>query len=242
MLNQHIIRIHPNPRFVGATYQVARKRLSKQSRLVTQGRTNDQLQRIRDASGQLVAFVGRQVAFDQRGEFQWRERRGRHGGRGHGQYRRARSRAWLEGVAIGAHRLRRDFHRRRYRRTGRDPANLDDADRQLALLHPAHLLGRERPAGGRMPGGRFLWRWLGRIRAVDLAADLRQPGQRFQLLLGDALPPALPHHHEQYRRRRDDALLPGQLHADRCARRRRLFPRPIPPNESLTLQRCLHHR
>ena len=135
----------------------------------------------------------------------------------------------------------RDVHAGRHRRPRRDPADLDDADRQLALQHPAHLLGRSGAAVGRVPGGRFLRDGLGRVRAALVAGGLRQPRQRLQLLLGDALPQALPHHDDEHRRRGHDALLPDQLHADRCARGRGLLPRPVPPRQSAALQGRLHH-
>ena len=81
-----------------------------------------------------------------------------------------------------------DLHAGRHRRPGRHPAHLDDADRQLALLHPAHLLGRRDQPSVEVPVGDFFADRLGAIRAGLVAGRLRQPGQRVQLLLGDALP------------------------------------------------------
>ena len=63
----------------------------------------------------------------------------------------------------------------------------------MALFHPADLLGRPGAAVGRMSCGRFLRHGLGAICANIVAAGLCESGQRVQLLLGDAVPEALPH-------------------------------------------------
>ena len=73
---------------------------------------------------------------------------------------------------------------------------------QLALRHPALLLGRRDRALGRVPRRRLLRLRLGQVRPDLVAARLRQPRQRVQLLLGDALPQGLQDHHREPRRRR----------------------------------------
>jgi hypothetical protein len=78
-----------------------------------------------------------------------------------------------------AHRAGRDLRAGRHRGARRDPADLDDADRQLALQHPAHLLGRPGAALGRVPGRRLLRLRLGRVRAGLVAGGVRQPGSAF---------------------------------------------------------------
>ena len=55
-------------------------------------------------------------------------------------------------------------------------------------LDPPLLLGRRDRAVGRVPGGRFLRLRLGQVLPDQLAAGVRQSGQRLQLLLADALP------------------------------------------------------
>ena len=55
-------------------------------------------------------------------------------------------------------------------------------------LDPALLLGRRNRALRRMPGGRFLRLRLGQVLPDQLAGRVREPGQRLQLLLADAVP------------------------------------------------------
>ena len=61
------------------------------------------------------------------------------------------------------------------------------------------------------PVGDFFGAGWGQVRADQLARRRRQPGQRLQLLLDDAVPKELPDHHDQHRPRGDDAVLPGDL-------------------------------
>ena len=51
----------------------------------------------------------------------------------------------------------------------------------------AHVLGRRPAAGSRVPARRLLRARLGQVRTHRLARRLRQPRQRVQLLLGDAV-------------------------------------------------------
>ena len=149
----------------------------------------------------------------------------------------------LEDLALRADRCRGDLHARRDRGAGRHPADLDDADRQLALLHPALLLGRRDDSVGRGAGRRLLRQRLGPLRAGELAAGHGQPRQRVQLLLGDAVPQVA--RGSRWRTSIDDepheALLPGQLHAHRRARGRRLLPRAVPAHQPGPVQAGLHH-
>ena len=82
---------------------------------------------------------------------------------GTGAAGRARSRPGLEGLARRVRIKAGDHvHAGRDQGPGRHPAHLDDADRPLALLDPAHLLGRRDRALGRVPGRRLLRLRLGR--------------------------------------------------------------------------------
>ncbi len=85
----------------------------------------------------------------------------------------------------------------------RDPAHLDDADRHLALLDPAHVLGRrDRRPRSKSRSATSSPRAGAALRPDLLARRLRQPGQRLQLLLGDAVPQGRAHHDGEHRRRR----------------------------------------
>ena len=61
--------------------------------------------------------------------------------KGTGAERRARTRPDLEGLALRGDRAQASFHHRRDSRARRHSAHLDDPHRELAFLHPAHLLG-----------------------------------------------------------------------------------------------------
>ena len=91
-----------------------------------------------------------------------------------------------------------------------------------------------------VPVGDFFASGWGGYAQISSLAGVREPRQRLQLLLGDAVPQALPDHGREPRRRRDDALLPDQLRAHRGAGRRRLLPRPVPAGEPAALQGGLH--
>ncbi len=69
--------------------------------------------------------------------------------------------------------------------------------------------GQEQPAV-ECPVGDFFADGLGQVRPGERPAGVRQPGQRLQLLLGDALPQALPHDLHQHRHAADGALLPDR--------------------------------
>ena len=70
----------------------------------------------------------------------------------------------------------------------------------------------------RVPGRRFLRHAAGAaLRAGLIAGRLREPGQRVQLLLADAVPEALPHHDGEHRDGGDGAVLPDRLRARRGA-------------------------
>ena len=124
-----------------------------------------------------------------------------HGRRGDGGEGRARPRPGLEGLAVGAHQAEDHVHHGRRRGAGRHPAHLDDADRAVALPDPALLLGRRDDAVRRGAGRRLLRLRLGRLRADLLARGVREPGQRLQQLLGDAVPQGLPGHRREPGRR-----------------------------------------
>ena len=151
-----------------------------------------------------------------------------------------RSRAGLEDLALRDRPGRRDVRAREHRRIGRDPADLDDACGQLAAEHPPHLLGRPGAAVRGVPGRRFLRHGLGHVRAALVTGCLRQSGQRLQLLLGDAVPQARAHHAREHLLLRAAALLPDQLHADRCSRRPRLLPQPVPQGQPAAVQGGVH--
>ena len=122
----------------------------------------------------------------------------------------------------------------------RDPAHLDDADRQLALLDPPHVLGRRGAAVGRGARRRLLRVGLGQLRAALVARRVRQPRQRVQLLLGDAVPQVGEAHDDEPRRQGHDALLPDRLRADGRAGRRGLLPRAVPARQPAAVQGRLH--
>ena len=127
-------------------------------------------------------------------------------------------------------------------RTRRHPADLDDAHRQLALFHPPLLLGRRDRAFGRSA----------RSAISSPAAGASTPrSPRCRSASTPAAPSTATGRCPSARRCRitleniddegHDALLPDQLHADRGARGRRLFPRPVPPRQPAALQGGLHH-
>src|ERR1035441_1861115 len=68
-----------------------------------------------------------------------------------------------------------------------------------------------------MPGRGFLRLRLGQVLPDQLNAGMRESRQRLQLLLADAVPQEGQNHHGKRGSEGHDALLPGQLHADRCA-------------------------
>ena len=180
-----------------------------------------------------VAAGRRRDALDQPREPHRRAGPRRHGHRG--RRRRAPARdlgPGLEGLAVvqiapGDEHVLADIEG-----SGRDPAHLAHADRRLAQPDPAHVLGRRPAARRRVPGRRLLRLRLGRVRAGLVARRVREPGTRLQLLLGDAVPAAGPHHaHERERRASGIALLPDRLRALRRPRRRRPLLRPVPPRQ-----------
>ena len=81
------------------------------------------------------------------------------------------------------------------------------------------------------PVGRLLRLRLGQVLPDQLPGRLREPGQRLQLLLADALSQEGPHHHAERGPEGHDALLPGQLYPDVRAERCRILPAhaQIPP-------------
>ena len=112
----------------------------------------------------------------------------RHGHRGDRRQRRPRSRPGLEGLALGEDQAGAGVHARRDQRVRRDSAHLDDTDRQLALLDHPFLLGRRDTPSVEAPVGDFFASGWGQLCPDQLARRLRQPGERLQLLLGDAVP------------------------------------------------------
>ena len=148
---------------------------------------------------------------------------------GTGAKARARPRAGLEDLAVGQDQAGADLHAGRHRGPGRDPAHLDDAHRPLALLHPAHVLGRRDDAVGRVPGRRFLRLRLGRLRAAVVARRVREPRQRASTATGRCRSASAARITlENLDRAGHDALLPDRLHAHRRAGRRGVLPRAVP--------------
>ena len=168
--------------------------------------------------------------------------RGAMADRGHRRTGRSRSRRRLEDLAVGAHRTGADIHARRHQGAGRHPAHLDDANRPLAALHSAHLLGRRDVAVGRDARGRLLRVRLGQVRADQLGRRGGESRQRVQLLLGDAVPALVPDDAREHRGTAHDGLLPDRSHADRHPRRCRVPPRAVPPRQPAAVQAGLHHR
>jgi hypothetical protein len=151
--------------------------------------------------------------------------------RGHRRGLRPRPRPGVEDLALRPHRPGRDAGAGRHRGPRRHPAHLDDAHRPLALQHPARLLGRCRDPSIECPVGDFFacgWNTYAQVSSLAVCVN---PGSALQLLLGDALPPLLPHHHDQHRLCRDDALLPDHLRPHRGAGGRRLLSRPVPARQ-----------
>ena len=107
---------------------------------------------------------------------------------GHRRQGGARPRQRLEGLAVGAIDAGQTFTLAEITGPGRDPAHLDDADRPLALLDPARLLGRRDDAVDRSARRRLLRVGLGQVRPGQLASRRRESRQRVQLLLDDAVP------------------------------------------------------
>ena len=129
---------------------------------------------------------------------------------------------------------------------GRHHAHLDDVPRagaavlgQERLGQPpgdaaADLLGRQRAARRRGPGGRFLRQLLRQTQRGDQPAGDRR-GRRFvQLLLADAVPQVGPHRGRQPEREADQpALLQHRLDQEGLAcRGHALLLRPVPPGVS----------
>ena len=103
----------------------------------------------------------------------------------------ARPRPGLEDLALDRDRARRDAHAGRHRRPGRHPADLDDAatgDWRNLILR-IYWDDQEQPSVECPVGDFFACGW-DQLRAGHLARGLRQPRQRLQLLLGDAVPQA----------------------------------------------------
>ncbi len=144
----------------------------------------------------------------------------------------------LEGVAVIRHRAGRDVHARRHRRPGRDPADLDDARaREMAPHDPAHVLGRPGAAVGRIARRRFLRVRLGRAsRRCRRSPCASIPGARSTATGRCRSASARASRCRTSPTKRCYALLPDQLHADRRARRRRLFPRAVPPHQPAAVQ------
>ena len=134
-----------------------------------------------------------------------------------------------------------DLRAGRHRRPGRDPAHLDDADRPLALQHPAHLLGRR----GRRRRSSARWATSSPAAGASTRRSPRWPSASTRAAPSTATgrcrsASAAAITMENIADEDDDALLPDQLHADRGAGRRGLLPRPVPPRQPAALQAGLH--
>ena len=106
--------------------------------------------------------------------------------------------------------------------------------------HPPHLLGRPGAAVRRVPGRRFLRHGLGHVRAALVAGRLRQPGQRLQLLLGDAVPQARRITLTNLRRRACGLYYQINYTLTDVPDDARLLPRPVPPGQPAAVQGGAH--
>ena len=138
------------------------------------------LQRPGHESGQPLAPFPRQNALHQRGEQDRRKRQGRNGHRGD---RREGARAtWARRWKISPVRQDRPeagLYHRGNSRPRRHPAHLDDPHRQLALLHPAHLLGWRAEPSVEVPVGDFFACGLGKYGQISSLAVCVNPGSGF---------------------------------------------------------------
>ena len=90
------------------------------------------------------------------------------------------------------------------------------------------------------PVGDFFASGWGQAAPISSLAGGREPGQRVQQLLDDAVPPLGADHDGEHRREADDALLPDHLRRHADWRRRGLLPRPVPPDQPAARQAGLH--
>ena len=123
------------------------------------------VQRSEPRSWQSFASLEGEIAFPLAGELHGRKGQGWHGHRGNRRWVRARSGTGVEDLALGQDRPQAGLRAGRYRRPRRDPADLDDPHRHLALQHSACLLGRRGDAQHRGPHRRLLRHGLGPVRA-----------------------------------------------------------------------------
>ena len=172
--------------------------------------------------------------------------KGKAGWRRKGPGRTARRATSAQGWKIspcGQDQSQGDVHRWRRSRVGGDPADLDDPHRPLALSRSSAIYwDGETDAFRGSARRRFLRLRMGRVRP-DLArcrsASTRAAHSTATGRCRSARSCRITV--ENHRRRGDDPLLPGQLHADRRAGRRRVLPCPVPARQSAALQSGVHH-
>ena len=121
--------------------------------------------------------------------------------RGHRRQGVARPRPGLEDLAVGPHRARR---RRSRWPTSQGPGAIQHIwmtpTGPLALLHPAHLLGRRDDAVGRVPGRRLLRLGLGQVRARSArCAVCVNPGSAFNCYWEMPFRKSVPDHAGEHR-------------------------------------------
>ncbi len=141
-----------------------------------------------------------------------------------------RSWAGLEGPAFPPRQQGTDGYAHGRGRAGSDPAHLDGGRAQPSQ-RPAILLGQRADALDRGSRSRLLRGGPRQVRPGQLPRRGRQPEQRPELLLADALPQARPDNADQRVARpgSNAAGLPDRLCGDGGPGQRRLFPRPVPP-------------
>ena len=141
-----------------------------------------------------------------------------------------------------AHRSRaRRFDPGRHRRPRRDPADLDDAHRPLALQHPAHLLGRRGAAVGRVPRGRLLRLRLGPVRARSTRCRSASTPAAPSTATGRC--PSASAAASRWRTSTDEPMtLYYQINytLTDVPDGRGLLPRPVPPRQPAAVQERLH--
>ncbi len=177
------------------------------------------------------------------GELHRREGQGGDGHRRHRQGRRPRTGPGLEGLALGQHQGRDHLHHCRNRRVGRDPADLDDARRPswTPACSFCASTGTARPSRrSSAPLGDFFACGWGKYCQINSLPVCVNPGSAFNCYWSMPFRKKAQDHPGEPGREGHDALLPDQLHADRGAGRRGLFPRPVPPRAQAAGQERLH--
>ena len=103
----------------------------------------------------------------------------------------------MEDLAVGRDRAARDVRARRHRRLGRDPTHLAHADGYWRNQILRMYWDDDPQPAVECPVGDFFACGWGEYAQVSSLAVCVNPGQRLQLLLGDAVPAAGPDHAHQ---------------------------------------------